>query len=61
MQPWGEFGDRVAATLGIQVGLVQMRPEQGEQRVIGFGEVAARPAEQEQQSSRCSRNPSCSV
>jgi hypothetical protein len=43
--PGGELGDGVAAAFGVQVGLVQVRAQQGEQRPVALGEVRAGPAD----------------
>src|SRR4029077_1856289 len=42
--PRGEPGDGMAAAFGVQVGLVQVRAQQREQRAVTLGEVRAGPA-----------------
>jgi len=46
--PRGELGDGVAAAFGIEVGLVQVWPQQREQGAVGLGEVGTGPPEEEQ-------------
>lgn len=46
--PRGEPGPLGAAALGVQVGLVQVRADQGEQGPVAFGEVRSGKAEQVQ-------------
>src|SRR5262249_47867758 len=46
--PRGEPGGGVAAALGVEVGLVQVRAQHGEQVAVAFAEVPAGPAEQDQ-------------
>jgi hypothetical protein len=46
--PRGEPGDRVAAPLSVEVGLVQVRAQQREDRPVPVGEVQPGPAEKVQ-------------
>jgi hypothetical protein len=46
--PGGEPGDWVAAPLGVQVGLVQVRAQQCEHRPVALGEIRAGPADEVQ-------------
>ena len=46
--PGGEPGDRMAAPLGVQAGLVQVRAQQCQQRPVPLGEVRAGAAVQDQ-------------
>src|SRR5262249_49098421 len=46
--PGGDAGDWVAAALGVEVGLVQVRAQHGEQVAVAFGEVRAGPADEDQ-------------
>ena len=46
--PRGQPGDRVAAPLGVEVGLVQVRAQQCEDRPVPVGEVRPGPAEKVQ-------------
>ena len=43
--PGGELGDRVAAAFGVEVGLVQVRAQQHQQRAVTLGEVRPGPAD----------------
>ena len=45
--PGGEPGDGVAAPLGVQIGLVQVRAQQREQRPVPLGEIRPGLAEEE--------------
>ena len=42
------LGDRVAAALGVEVGLVQVRAQHGEQVTLAAGEIRAGPADEDQ-------------
>ena len=46
--PGGELRGRVAAALGVEVGLVQVRAQHGEQVAVAVGEIRAGPAEEDQ-------------
>jgi hypothetical protein len=45
--PGGELRDWVPAALGVEVGLVQVRAQHGEQVAVALGEVRAGPAEED--------------
>ena len=51
--PGGERGGRVTAALGVEVGLVQVRAQHGEQ--VAVAEVPAGPAEEDQPQRQPSR------
>jgi len=44
----GELGDWVAAALGVEVGLVQVRAQHGEQVAFAVGEIRAGSADEDQ-------------
>ena len=46
--PGREPGRRVAAALGVAVGLVQVRAQHGEQVTLAAGEIRAGPADEHQ-------------
>ena len=46
--PDGELGGRVAAALGVEVGLVQVRAQHGEQVTFAVGEIRAGSADEDQ-------------
>jgi hypothetical protein len=46
--PGGELGDGVAAVFGVEVGLVQVRAQQHQQRAVTLGKVRPGPAGEDQ-------------